>query len=85
MAGLPWYGWAGIGAVGIAGYVYEEKKKKAAAAAAAQSTTSPQALTPITTIPYAANISYGNGSAGGPGRPGRRVRRGRRGRPLQRW
>ena len=63
---MPWYGWAGIGAVGVAGYVYE-KKKKAAAAAAGRSpgTTNPAGLTPITTIPYSANISYGNGSAGG--------------------
>ena len=30
---LPWYGWAGIGAIGIGGYM-DEKKKMAAAAAA---------------------------------------------------
>ena len=68
MAGLPWYGWAGIGAIGVGGVLYEKKKKAAAAAAAATQaagTTNPAGLTPITTIPYAANISYGNGSAGG--------------------
>lgn len=68
LGGLPLYGWAGIGAIGVAGYMYEKKKKAAAAAAAATQaagTTNPAGLTPITTIPYAANISYGNGSAGG--------------------
>ena len=65
---LPLYGWAGIGAIGVAGFMYEKKKKAAAAAAAATQaagTTNPAGLTPITTIPYSANISYGNGSAGG--------------------
>ena len=68
LGGLPLYGWAGIGAIGVAGFWYEKKKKAAAAAAAATQaagTTNPAGLTPITTIPYAANISYGNGSAGG--------------------
>ena len=68
LGGLPLYGWAGIGAIGVAGLVYEKKKKAAAAAAQATQSTGtphPAALPPLTTIPYSANISYGNGSAGG--------------------
>ena len=55
-----------VGGVAVGGGAYLYHKKKAAASAAAQQQNQSQTqAAPITTIPYAVGLNYGNGYAGG--------------------
>jgi hypothetical protein len=60
----PWI-WAAGGVAGVGGVVVYHKKKAAASANAQQQNQSQTQAAPITTIPYAVGLNYGNGYSGG--------------------
>ena len=60
----PWV-WVAGGVAGVGGVVVYHKKKAAASANAQQQNQSQTQAAPITTIPYAVGLNYGNGYSGG--------------------
>lgn len=61
----PWVLWAAGGAAGVGGVYVYHKHQAAKSAAAQQQNQSQTQAAPITTIPYAVGLNYGNGYSGG--------------------